>query len=320
MRATLFLCVAFCAYGQYSGNVTGVIRDAATRQPIRGAAVVIVGPGEKQGRTGADGRFLINAVPVGYPASIYSVVASAPGYQPQVLKEIRVLPGAVMAVECAFALSRGGSIGTSVGRASFTYSHERAVPLSRARAAEAGQIFATREGLVGRTTANGHVIKADDRFVALPSRRALNAKGVSKLQVRLRNGSRTATVPVWDIGPWNIRDDYWNEASERENWRGLPRGLPQAQAAFLDGHNGGKDGFGRKVMNPAGIDLSDAVFWKDLGMKDNGWITVEYLWDPTLISSREPASQPRREPRRSRPRSLQELIAIAQAVLLGVRW
>ena len=320
MRAALLLCVALSAYGQYSGNVTGVVRDAATLQPIRGAAVVIVGADEKQTRTRGDGRFLINAVPVDYPTSVYSVVASAPGYQPQVLKAVRVLPGAVMAVQCAFALSRGGSIGAPVGGASFTYSHERIITPSRAGAVQAGQIFATREGLVGRTTANGHVIQADDRFVALPSRRALNAKGARKYQVRLRNGGRTATVPVWDIGPWNIRDDYWNESSGRENWGSLPRGLPQAQAAYIDGHNGGKDGFGRKVTNPAGIDLSDAVFWKDLGMKDNGWITVEYLWDPTLISSREPASKRRPHPGRSKPRSLRELIAIAQAVLLGVRW
>ncbi|MEJ7698379.1 MAG: hypothetical protein WKF71_01845 [Pyrinomonadaceae bacterium] len=38
-------------------------------------------------------------------------------------------------------------------------------------------IFATREGLVGGTTANGHIIKTNDRFVALPSRRALSSNG-----------------------------------------------------------------------------------------------------------------------------------------------
>lgn len=320
MRLAVSLIFVASAYGQYVGNVTGAVRDAATQRPIRGAAVVVIGSQQKQARTGSDGRFLINGIPVTHPASTYSVVATAPGYQPQVLKEVRVLPGAVMAVECAFTLSTGGSRGSSFGRASFTYSHERAITPSRARTAQRGQIFATREGLVGRTTANGHVIRAHDRFVALPSRRALNAKGAHQFQVRLRNGSRTATVPVWDIGPWNIRDDYWSESSNRESWRSLPRGLPQAQAAYLEGHNGGKDGFGRKVLNPAGIDLSDAVFWNDLGMRDNGWITVEYLWDPTIVSSREPASKPRSEPPRSRPRTLREIIAIAQAVLLGTRW
>ncbi|MBW0116104.1 hypothetical protein I4J48_12650, partial [Pseudonocardia sp. KRD-169] len=35
------------------------------------------------------------------------------------------------------------------------------------------RVFATREGLAGGTTANGHVIAERDHFVALPSRRAL---------------------------------------------------------------------------------------------------------------------------------------------------
>ena len=73
------------------------------------------------------------------------------------------------------------------------------------------QIFATREGLVGGTTANGHVITPHDRFVALPSRRALSPNGSSDYSVRIcaPNG-RCAFAPVWDVGPWNIKDDYWN--------------------------------------------------------------------------------------------------------------
>jgi hypothetical protein len=39
------------------------------------------------------------------------------------------------------------------------------------------RIFATREGLVGGTTANGHVVTDNDQFVALPSRRALAQRG-----------------------------------------------------------------------------------------------------------------------------------------------
>ena len=73
------------------------------------------------------------------------------------------------------------------------------------------KIFATREGLVGGTTANGHVITPHDRFVALPSRRALSPNGSSDYSVRIcaPNG-RCAFAPVWDVGPWNIKDDYWN--------------------------------------------------------------------------------------------------------------
>ena len=142
------------------------------------------------------------------------------------------------------------------------------------------KVFATREGLVGGTTANGHVIKKRDHFVALPSRRGLSAKNSGSYSVRVcaeRTG-RCAYAPVWDVGPWNTKDDHWNGSDKRESWDDLPRGLPQAQAAYQDGYNKGKDGFGRKVANPAGIDLGDGTFWDGLGLKDNAWTTVTYLW------------------------------------------
>ena len=140
-------------------------------------------------------------------------------------------------------------------------------------------VFATREGLVGGTTANGHVITERDHFVALPSRRALSPRDTSDYSVRVcaPNG-RCAFAPVWDVGPWNTRDDYWNPADRRQEWKDLPQGVPQAQAAFRDGYNGGNDQFGRKAVNPAGIDLGDGVFWDALGLKDNSQVQVDYLW------------------------------------------
>jgi hypothetical protein len=141
------------------------------------------------------------------------------------------------------------------------------------------RVFATREGLVGRTTANGHKIKSSDRFVALPSRRALSPRGTNDYSVKVcASNGRCAVAPVWDVGPWNTRDDYWNPSSRRQEWRDLPQGMPEAQAAKERGYNGGSDQFKRKVANPAGIDLSDGLFWGALGLKDNGWVTVEYLW------------------------------------------
>ena len=111
------------------------------------------------------------------------------------------------------------------------------------------RVFATREGLVGGTTANGHVIGKRDLFVALPSRRALAPRDNSDYTVKVcAPTGRCAFAPVWDVGPWNTHDDYWN--AEREQWRDLPPGKPQAQAARQDGYNGGKDQFGRKVRNP----------------------------------------------------------------------
>ncbi|WP_164016477.1 hypothetical protein [Pyxidicoccus trucidator] len=142
------------------------------------------------------------------------------------------------------------------------------------------RIYATREGLVGGTTANGHVIKTNDRFVALPSRRALASKGGSEYQVRVcySKTAKCTTTSVWDVGPWNTKDDYWNLSSVREMWKNLPQGKPEAQAAYQDGYNGGLDQFGRRPSNPAGIDIADGSFWTDLGMSNNDWVDVTYLW------------------------------------------
>jgi hypothetical protein len=141
------------------------------------------------------------------------------------------------------------------------------------------KVFATREGLAGGTTANGHVISDRDHFVALPSRRALSPKNTSDYSVKVcaANG-RCAFAPVWDVGPWNTRDDYWNPATQRQQWADLPQGVPAAQAAYRNGYNGGRDQYDRQVANPAGIDLADGVFWDALGLEDNGYVTVDYLW------------------------------------------
>jgi hypothetical protein len=142
------------------------------------------------------------------------------------------------------------------------------------------RIYATREGLVGGTTANGHTIVTRDHFVALPSNRALAPRGTGDYTVRActATGSRCEYAPVWDIGPWNTKDDYWNPSTVREMWTNLPQGTPEAQAAYLNGYNGGKDQFGRTVLNPAGIDLADGTFWDGLQLTDNAWINVSYLW------------------------------------------
>ena len=137
------------------------------------------------------------------------------------------------------------------------------------------QVYATREGLVGGTTANGHVIQPSDHFVALPSGSALSPNGSSDYSVQVCGPSRCETAPVWDIGPWNTHDDYWD--ANRAEFTDLPQGKPEAQAAYQNGYNGGRDEFGRTVSNPAGIDLADGTFY-NVGLNDNGWVTVTYLW------------------------------------------
>ena len=159
------------------------------------------------------------------------------------------------------------------------------------------RVFATREGLVGHRTANGHLITPRDRFVALPSGSALASKDGYEFQVRLTYQGRSVVVPVWDVGPWNTRDDYWS-ASRR--YGDLPVGLPMAQAAHFDGYHGGRDESGRRISIPNGIDIADGAFWDDLGMSVSDWVEVSFLWlgeDPGAGAAAEVAgSQPTQTP------------------------
>lgn len=116
-----------------------------------------------------------------------------------------------------------------------------------------------------------------------------------------RDNGTSAVFPVRDVGPWNIDDNYWdpapgsNHPRTRRLFADLPRGLPQAQAAFDSDHNlttncndlnhqptdktDGADQFGRCVLNRAGIDLSLAAA-AQIGMTGSQWLTVEFLWEP----------------------------------------
>ena len=141
------------------------------------------------------------------------------------------------------------------------------------------RVFATREGLVGGTTANGHVIARAGPFVALPSRRALVAARQERLHgqglrphrpLRVRAGVGRRPVEH----PRRLLERREARAVARPPARACRRPRPPRQ----DGYNGGKDQFGRKVLNPAGIDLADGLFWDALGLTDNAWVTVDYLW------------------------------------------
>jgi hypothetical protein len=138
------------------------------------------------------------------------------------------------------------------------------------------RVYAYREGLVGHTTANGHVIQPNDYFVALPCFCALSSRGGNEFQVKVEYNGKSLILPVWDVGPWNVSDNYWDPPHLRQ-WQGLPQGRPMAAAAFYDGYNGGNDGWGRKVGSPGGMDIGDGAFW-ELGMKGSDWVNVTFLW------------------------------------------
>jgi hypothetical protein len=248
------------------------------------------------------GSFLIPALSTPFPYRVYTVIAMATGYSMEILDRVRVFPGGSMALRVDFHLDRGSQLPIfhhgDDPEASYWYRHEEMVyqhPIEQQTGVESAltvynfagpfssTVFATREGLVGGTTANGHVIVPNDHFVALPSRKALSSNGGHEFEVEISYGGHTAVMPQWDVGPWNIRDDYWNPATLREKFQDLPQGMPEAQAAFQNSYNNGMDGGDtsrgpRKVLNPAGIDLADGTFWQDLQLPDNSFINVKFLW------------------------------------------
>lgn len=95
--------------------------------------------------------------------------------------------------------------------------------------------------------------------------------------VDLEYGSTSiSNIRVDEVGPWNENDNYWDE--DRRDWDDLDLGIPEAEAAYYDDYNNGKDQFGRTVTNPAGIDLSVTTA-KQLGFANtntSAWIDVAY--------------------------------------------
>jgi hypothetical protein len=116
--------------------------------------------------------------------------------------------------------------------------------------------------------------------VALPHRdlkdRYRDGKGAFKVVISKKGRIRP---PVKEVGPWNIRDDYWKSRKKRDRWDDLRRCKPEAEAAYFDNYNHGKDQFGREVLNPAGVDLTPRAA-RRLGLKkhQNAWVWVRYPW------------------------------------------
>jgi hypothetical protein len=148
------------------------------------------------------------------------------------------------------------------------------------------------------------VIKSTDVFVALPSTAALcpSDKTSCSYTVNLTNGSKSINnVPVWDVGPWDIHDDYWNSTRDStclSGWGFPGRGNAEAWSAINSGYHDGystthpKSGTvgcyvdsthtGTQINQSGGltqaeIDLSEGV-WSALGMTDNGYISVTFNW------------------------------------------
>jgi hypothetical protein len=138
------------------------------------------------------------------------------------------------------------------------------------------QVHATRQGMIGGRTANGHRITKRDHFVSLPSWRSLSSNGGREYLVRITYKGRSSVAPVYDVGPWNVHDDYWD--AQRERFGDLARGWPEDHAAYFDKYNGGRAEKGR-VSFPTAIDIGDGAWWDDLGIHgDQAVVDVTFLW------------------------------------------
>lgn len=86
---------------------------------------------------------------------------------------------------------------------------------------------------------------------------------------------------VAESGPWNVDDNYWSKLSDsqpRRMFADLGLGVPEAQAAYFNGYNGGLDQYGRVVTSPVGLDVSCSLA-KTLGLPSgNTRVAVTYLW------------------------------------------
>jgi hypothetical protein len=112
--------------------------------------------------------------------------------------------------------------------------------------------------------------------VALPHKE-LKARG--RFKVHITRKKQKISAPVKEVGPWNLRDNYWQSRKYRDMWRNLNPCKPEAEAAYFKNYNRGRDQFGRKVLNPAGVDLTPRAA-KKLGLRkyQNSWVKVRYPW------------------------------------------
>jgi hypothetical protein len=117
-----------------------------------------------------------------------------------------------------------------------------------------------------------------EREVALPHR---NLKFGRQPRVRIWrvSGGPSVGPRVKEVGPWNTYDNYWVRNNDRTMYKRVPRCKPEAQVAYYQNFNKGKDEFGREVLNPAGVDLAPDVA-RSLGLEEyqNAWVWVRFPW------------------------------------------
>lgn len=141
----------------------------------------------------------------------------------------------------------------------------------------AGRIVETKAGTTLRCRVFATQYVGYTRYEAALPHRSL--KFGSRPAVPITFNGRTVRPRIKEVGPWNTRDNYWRTGRQRTMWRGLPRCMPEARAAYYRNFNRGRDEYGRKVTNPAGVDLTPAVA-RSLGLRryQNAFVYVRFTW------------------------------------------
>jgi hypothetical protein len=105
----------------------------------------------------------------------------------------------------------------------------------------------------GNKMADGSKMRRNTIAVALPSRKVLKKNiWIRRLNRKKKPVSSWIKVPVRDVGPWFIDDQYWKKGKQ-------PRSVSYYKKRR-------KRSDGKRVSNPAGIDLTWTV-WQLLGVK-----------------------------------------------------
>jgi hypothetical protein len=116
------------------------------------------------------------------------------------------------------------------------------------------------------------------REVALPHR-FLKFDRRPRVRIRRVSGGPRVGPRVKEVGPWNTYDNYWMRKKHRTMFKRVARCKPEAQVAYYQNFNEGKDEFGREVLNPAGVEMTPDVA-RSMGLKkyQNAWVYVRFPW------------------------------------------
>ncbi|MBP1694352.1 MAG: hypothetical protein H6Q37_2235 [Chloroflexi bacterium] len=141
------------------------------------------------------------------------------------------------------------------------------------------EVYATRYDAGDRK-----IVALPDKCVKFANGGAMQCPGYAYGQgysVAISYKGNLVVALVEESGPWNVDDNYWSKTSDpqpRRKFADLGLGVPEAQAAYFNGYNGGADQFGRTVTSPVAIDISKALA-ADLGLgPGNNQVTVTFLW------------------------------------------